>query len=473
MPWYDLIPTAGNEQTLARARKALGRKTVYLLSRGGMHPTRDLDRLCDCSGFVAWAIGITRELPPKSDRWLDTDAYHAGGGKAFPGLLTRVPAGQAQPGDIIVYPDYKLKGKIKQGHMGIVSAVDAAGKPSRVIHCSLSNYRKGDAVQETAPAAWNAHAATSRVMRLDYAALRAKYAPGHAPEPVAPAVAAAPAKQPLQHPLLAGEAVLQAIAAGKNGYLRPTGGQVPGMGAVQDALNRLAARYPEYGVSYGSNRGAYGPKTEQAVKNFQASHRIEPDGLVGKDTLRALDAALRSFDANGVDKTRATPPNQAHVPAGDARRIFIQRIAPGAQASAKATGVPASITIAQAALESNWGKSLLAVDARNFFGIKGKGPGGSVKMPTLEWIGGTFVKVKADFRVYNDLEESIADHARHIATAKWKTGIPIYREAMKHTGEPRKFAGALEGVYATDPDYAEKLWRVMDQYELEKYDVAV
>jgi flagellum-specific peptidoglycan hydrolase FlgJ len=468
MPWYDLVPTAGNEQTLARARKALGRRTVYDLGAGGMDPTRGLDRLCDCSGFVAWAIGIPRQLPPKSGGWLDTDAYHAGGGAVFPGLLSAVAAGKAQPGDIVVYPDYKQNGKRRQGHMGIVSQVDAQGKPSRVIHCSVSNSNRGDAVQETPPTAWNAHAATSRVMRVDYAALRSRYAPGHAPEPVA---VAAPAKQPLQHPLLAGEAVLQAIAAGTDRYLRPTGGPVPGMGAVQDALNRLAAKYPEYGVSYGSNRGAYGPRTEQAVKNFQASHRIEPDGFVGKNTLRALDAALRSFDANGVDKTRATPPNGGHVPAGDARRIFIQQIAPGAQASAKATGVPASITIAQAALESNWGKSLLAVDAKNFFGIKGKGPAGSVKMPTLEWIDGKFVKVKADFRAYESLEQSIDDHARHIATARWKTGIPIYREAMKHTQAPRKFAAALEGVYATDPDYAEKLWRVMDQYELEKFDV--
>jgi flagellum-specific peptidoglycan hydrolase FlgJ len=50
---------------------------------------------------------------------------------------------------------------------------------------------------------------------------------------------------------------------------------------------------------------------------------------------------------------------------------------------------------------------------------------------------------------------------------------PVSGEAMKHTAAPRKFAAAPEGVYATGPQYAEKLWKMMDQYELEKYDASV
>lgn len=476
MPWYDLIPTAGNDQTLQRARRALGRDTIYSLGAGGMKPSGELDRLCDCSGFVAWAIGIPRQLPPTSGGWLDTDAYHRGGAPVFAGLLTQVPAGKARPGDLYVYPDYVSNGKKRQGHMGIISRVDGQGTPTHVIHCSVSNDKAGDAVQETAPRAWIARAQASRVMRVNYDALRQKYAPGH-PHPVVPPAPAQPARTTLQHPLLAGEPLLQAIAGGNGHWLQATSGRVDGAGVVQDALNHLAARYPEYRVDLGENnrlRGFFGPRTEQAAKNFQATHRIRPDGQVGKDTLRALDAALRSFDANGgADRTRGQSPTAEHVPAADFRSAFIQLVAPAAQASQRATRVPASITIAQAALESNWGRSGLSAQANNFFGIKGRGTAGSVKMPTVEWIDGRRVTVKADFRKYNSLQESCEDHARLIAFGKWKTGIPIYGEAMKHTAAPRKFAAALEGIYATDPDYAEKLWRMMDQYELEKYDVPV
>lgn len=472
MPWNDLIPTAGSQQTLNRARGAVGRKTVYHLSGGGMNPLKPLDRLCDCSGFVAWAIGIPRQLPPGSGGWLDTDAYARGGGPAFPGLCAAVQDGDARPGDLLVYPDYLVNGKKREGHIGIITGVDGQGKPTRVVHCSTSNSRAGDAVAETGTTVWKARGDSSRVMRIDYGALRARYAPGHKAA-VAPVAAAAAG--PLQHPLLGGEAVLQAVTARKSPALHPTSGPVPGMGAVQDALNHLGARYPEYTVKLGANRkfrGYFGPKTEQAVKSFQASHRIKPDGLVGRDTLKALDAALRSFDRNqGVDRTRATPPTSEHVPEADARRAFIQLLAPAAREAAIRTRVPASITLAQGALESNWGRSLLSVNAKNFFGIKGRGPAGSVTMPTVEWVGGKPVKVKAAFRAYHSMEESCVDHAELISRAKWKNGIPIYGDAMKYTGEPRKFAAALEGVYATDPDYAEKLWRLMDEYQLQTHDV--
>lgn len=470
MPWNDLIPSAGNDQTLARARKGLGRKTIYKLGRGGMSPNKELDRICDCSGFVAWAIGIPRQIPPGNGGWLDTDAYARGGAPAFSGLTSRVETG-IRAGDIYVYPDYTDAAGKHEGHMGIISRVDASGTPTRVIHCSYSNGKAGDAVQETAPKAWIGNS-RAKVVRVDYAALQARYAPGHTPAPPAPlAVAAAP----LKHSKLANDGVLQRIAAGDGHYLHATSGRVDGVGALQDALNHLGAKYSECRVELGVDnrfRGFFGPKTEQAVERFQVSHGLKPDGLVGRDTLRALDAALASFDRNGgTDRTRTAPKAAAPVVEGDVRRAFIQLLAPAAKAAAEATKVPASITLAQGALESNWGRSLLSVQAKNFFGIKGKGPAGSVTMPTTEWLGGKVVKVNAAFRVYSSLEESCEDHARHIATAKWKNGIPIYAEAMEHVDEPRKFAAALEGVYATDPDYAEKLWRIMDDYQLQQYDV--
>lgn len=79
---------------------------------------------------------------------------------------------------------------------------------------------------------------------------------------------------------------------------------------------------------------------------------------------------------------------------------FIATLALCAIADMQSTGVPASLTIAQATLESNWGTSGLALQVNNLFGIKGKGTAGSVEMPTTEVVNGKAVMVAASFRKY-------------------------------------------------------------------------
>src|SRR5690349_2429041 len=169
--WKELLQTASIAQSLARARTGLEETTVYTLGKGGFDPTKQLTKECDCSGFIAWAIGIPRELPPGSQRWLDTDAYWAGGGSAakaagFP-LFKTVAAAAAEPGDLIVYPDHAGH----EGHIGIIADVKQDGKLS-VIHCSKGNFTHfGDATRETDAHVWDIQSMT-RIMRTDYDALR-------------------------------------------------------------------------------------------------------------------------------------------------------------------------------------------------------------------------------------------------------------------------------------------------------------
>ncbi|MNO13245.1 Exo-glucosaminidase LytG precursor [compost metagenome] len=143
---------------------------------------------------------------------------------------------------------------------------------------------------------------------------------------------------------------------------------------------------------------------------------------------------------------------------------FIEKIAPLAVASAEESGIPASLTIAQAALESNFGASRLATEAHNLFGIKGSGPGGSLILPTTEYRGGRAVTVNAAFRKYPSWAESIADHAR-LLSAKRYTGV------LRKSGAEAARAVAAAG-YASDPQYANKLIRFMDSYNLTQYDEA-
>jgi flagellum-specific peptidoglycan hydrolase FlgJ len=147
-----------------------------------------------------------------------------------------------------------------------------------------------------------------------------------------------------------------------------------------------------------------------------------------------------------------------------AQQAFIGEVAPGAVAVQRRYGVPASVTIAQAIDESGWGRSSLATEDHNLFGIKGTGPAGSDAQPTHEFENGQSVMRTASFRVYHDAAESIDDHGKLLATSEY------YRQPMAYRHDPNALAAALTGVYATDPDYGAKLIVLMHRYDLYHYD---
>ena len=158
-------------------------------------------------------------------------------------------------------------------------------------------------------------------------------------------------------------------------------------------------------------------------------------------------------------------PSPARKPVSETRaqQAFISEIAPGAIAAQHRYGVPAAVTIAQAIDESGWGQSQLAAQDHNLFGIKGTGPAGSVPMPTQEYVNGQPVSTSASFRVYHNAAESIEDHGRLLARSGY------YQQAMAERQHPDKFAAALTGVYATDPNYGANLISLMRRYDLYRY----
>ncbi len=165
--------------------------------------------------------------------------------------------------------------------------------------------------------------------------------------------------------------------------------------------------------------------------------------------------------------TRNNPPASAtHVPDTSSQQAFISAIAPGAAAAHSRYGVPASVTIAQAIDESGWGQSALAIRDHNLFGIKGTGPAGSDALPTREYENGRWVTVTAQFRVYHNVAESIADHSKLLATG------PSYQHAMANRHHADAFATNLTGIYATDPEYGSNLISIMKLYHLYQYDAA-
>lgn len=147
---------------------------------------------------------------------------------------------------------------------------------------------------------------------------------------------------------------------------------------------------------------------------------------------------------------------------------FIARIVPFAIADMQRSHIPASLTIAQAALESGWGNSGLTVKANNLFGIKGSGPAGSIAVRTTEYINGKPVQVTAAFRAYNDWGESVADHsALIIGGVSWNRNL--YSKVIGVDGQTAAREIAAAG-YATDPNYTAKLIQIMDTFNLYQYD---
>jgi flagellum-specific peptidoglycan hydrolase FlgJ len=153
---------------------------------------------------------------------------------------------------------------------------------------------------------------------------------------------------------------------------------------------------------------------------------------------------------------------------GTPQEQFIGSIAEAAVESADATGVPASVTIAQAILESYWGSSRLAREANNYFGIKAQthgGSAGSVWFDVWEVIGGRNIMQAQAFRAYKSIAESFVDHGLFFV----ENGR--YGGAMAAKNDPKQFARAVNRAgYATDPSYASKLIGLMDRYNLYRYD---
>lgn len=168
-------------------------------------------------------------------------------------------------------------------------------------------------------------------------------------------------------------------------------------------------------------------------------------------------AAVVSAPAHKLPRLGSTPQEQ-----------FISSIAEAAVESADQTGVPASVTIAQAILESYWGSSRLAHDANNYFGIKAQpqgGSAGSVSFNVWEVIGGRNVVQNQAFRAYNTVAESFVDHGLFFLKN------PRYASAMAAKDNAKQFAVEINrDGYATDPAYANKLIALMDRYNLYRYD---
>ena len=143
---------------------------------------------------------------------------------------------------------------------------------------------------------------------------------------------------------------------------------------------------------------------------------------------------------------------------------FLDRIKDDVIRDMNDTGILASLTAAQAFIESNKGNSGLTQKANNLFGMKGSYQGSFVTMKTKEYINGKYVVVDASFRKYPDWLTSIRDHSDlFLRLARYKNliGEKNYKNACYNV---------QKDGYATSPTYADTLIRTIEKYKLYEWD---
>jgi flagellar protein FlgJ len=157
----------------------------------------------------------------------------------------------------------------------------------------------------------------------------------------------------------------------------------------------------------------------------------------------------------------AQPPLAPGKAAFSSPQEFVATMLPMAQAAAEKIGVDPRYLVAQAALETGWGKSIIRTrdgnSSHNLFGIKSHGSweGESARVLTIEYKGGKAVKEAASFRAYDSYAQSFEDYVSFLQNNG------RYEKALSSTENPERFVKELQQAgYATDPQYARKISQI-------------
>jgi len=209
--------------------------------------------------------------------------------------------------------------------------------------------------------------------------------------------------------------------------------------------------------------GLPGGLSDVIVRQLQQKLGITPEAdspLKGLGDLRMgqLPDATASAGASPADGNKAIDTTGMN-----ASQKFIAKHQNAAKAAEQATGISASNILGQAALESGWGKHEIRMKdgspSHNLFGIKATADwkGKVAEVTTTEYIGGVARKVTAKFKAYDSYEDAFKDHARLLSQS------PRYSATVAQADTAQGYARGLQKAgYATDPEYASKLTKVIN-----------
>jgi len=146
---------------------------------------------------------------------------------------------------------------------------------------------------------------------------------------------------------------------------------------------------------------------------------------------------------------------------------FVKTMWPLAESASEKTGISPKVLVAQAALETGWGKYVIrkpdGQNSYNLFNIKAdnRWDGDKASISTVEYSAGTAHKKRADFRVYDSFSASFDDYVNFLQQS------PRYSQALDVASDDVNFVKTLQqSGYATDPQYAKKIQRIMNDRPL-------
>jgi flagellar protein FlgJ len=224
---------------------------------------------------------------------------------------------------------------------------------------------------------------------------------------------------------------------------------------IENTLNRSSAgtqkiisQYPravDKHVGYASRTS-----TEQKVRDAYPT---------ATDSQIIINAYIH--DSSPLDEMTEIPLKNDHARSIQSAEDFVRQLHPYAQQAAKELGVEPKVLLAQAALETGWGRSLIknsnGGNSFNLFNIKADKAwrGKQAQVSTLEFEQGIAKKVNAGFRSYASFQESFQDYVAFIKSN------PRYGDALKQADNGERYLHELQQAgYATDPNYADKVMSI-------------
>lgn len=220
-------------------------------------------------------------------------------------------------------------------------------------------------------------------------------------------------------------------------------------------------------IQRGSENISTASATTTAISTTQDHVRLRElaQGGASESVHSSSSTGLASTDIARLRLASELWGNEEHYERAMTRQNFLQPLQSHANASAQKLGTTPNAVLAVAALETGWGRHMIADESgsstHNYFGIKAtKSSEQYTNNSTTEFLDGKSQKVQARFKAYSSPADSVDDFANFILEN------PRYSTALKHAANPERFIQELQKAgYATDPKYADKVISILHQID--------
>lgn len=239
-----------------------------------------------------------------------------------------------------------------------------------------------------------------------------------------------------------------------------------GIGLAASLLRQLQRQIPHHGSQPASSPSVVPLPEAQATAAAGGRRGARPQA----DVMPAIAPGSSGKTQPAIPPLEPSPASASGKklqPGFDGPESFVRRLWPEARRAAAELGVAPEVLLAQAALETGWGRAVLRhADGRsshNLFNIKAdaRWAGARVNTMTLEYRDGLAQQEAASFRAYDSYAASFRDYVDFLQTQ------PRYATALQQTQDAGRFVQALQDAgYATDPDYASKIMNIMQRKHL-------